>query len=192
MSEIPSETVLLDSAGEAFGHGAQPRGLRGLEPPVTADESLVFLNVGDFGLLTPGTEIYTLMPAQKIQVLDSGVGSVLVDEYQVPVFGLNKGLQILPQLPATHMTVVVFRHDIRLFAFGCARIQKLDRRDVCIYPVPISMSSRKQPFSNFAIIDQCAAGLINAKSLWQLLVERKFNHLVGLAAEPVLVQGGRK
>lgn len=165
--------------------------LRALETSAVADKSLVFLGFGDFSLLIPAADIYTLMPVQKIQLASPDVATVLVDKCKVPVFGVNKSLQILTQLPSSHSTLVVLHHEKWIFALACVRIQKLEQPEVCFYSVPINMRSRKQPFSRFAVLDQCAAGLVSAESIWQLLVERKMSHIVALAQQPLLVQGAR-
>lgn len=190
--------LITDVAIATSGADSSPRKpaehLRVLDPAVSNStalqaEPLVLTNFGDFSLLISSSDIHTLMPVQKMQTDGVEYGVVAVDRLMVPVFGLSKSLQLSPQLPESHTTLLVLQYQAQVFALGCNRIEKIEEPNLVFYPVPVSMSSRKQPFSRFAVMGQDAVGLASAAGLWQLLVARKLSHLAAVMQQPELIQG---
>jgi hypothetical protein len=81
------------------------------------------------------------------------------------------------------------QHESRLFAICCSGLEKLAIADLHFYKVPLSMSSRKQPFTEFAVVNHVAAGLSSAADLWQLLSLRKAVQAIPPAKAQTLIQG---
>ena len=148
--------------------------LRAVTSSSDVEEPLALLDLGDVNFLIPSKDIVTLMSIQEITVptLSFACGEVTCEFGKVPIFAINKALQLKPELSSNHLTVVVLRHQALLFGLCCVNLKKIEARDLKFFAVPINMSSRKQPFSQFAIVDNYAAGLTNALSLSRLLDAR--------------------
>ena len=148
--------------------------LRAITPSSAPVEPLALIDFGEFSLLLLGKDIVTLMSAQKIMApaTEYTCGKIEHEQYMIPVFTFNKALQLQSCLPSTQMTLVVIQHQSYLFAVGCSAFDKIEIADLHFYPVPISMTSRKQPFSQFAVANKRAVGLSSAADLWRLLVTR--------------------
>ena len=157
-------------------------------------EPLALMACGEFSLLIASKDIVTLISAQKIvsaqKILPSkaasACGEIEFNQQTVPVFALNKALQLQPQLPSVEMILVVLQYESCLFALCCSELEKLNASDLHFYPVPQSMSSRKQPFAEFAIVNHVAAGLTSAAELWRLLSLR--NAVQAMLREPVQIR----
>lgn len=145
--------------------------LRAVPTTRNADEPLALLDCGEFSLLISSKDIVTLMSAQKIITsnLAQACGAIEFEQQHIPVFALNKALQLSANLSANQLTLVVLQHQTRLFALGCSALEKIEIPDLQFFSVPISMSSRKQPFTQFAVLNNRAAGLTSAANLSRLL-----------------------
>jgi CheW-like domain len=136
-----------------------------------ADEPLVLMDCGELSLLVSSKDIVTLMPAQKM--LPSNVaqacGALELEQQHISVFAFNKALQLQTDLLSNQLTLVVLQQLSHKFAIACCSLEKLETPDLHFFSVPISMSSRKQPFTQFAVLNNRAAGLVSAASLWRLL-----------------------
>lgn len=165
--------------------------LRVVESSANTAEPLVLMDCGDLSLFISSKDIVTLMSAQKIIASDipHACGAIELEQVVVPVFALNKTLQLQPQPPSEHMTLVILQYDSRLFALCCFGLEKLELAELKIYPVPISMSSRKQPFAQFAVVNKRAAGLSSAAEVWRLLSMRNAVQAIPAVKNQVFVQG---
>lgn len=151
-----------------------------LAPPATASPERVRLDGGEFGLLLPAADVVTLMPGNRLSAPTDTASSLVAQscgylEYgqqRYPVFCLNKALQLQSRLEPCHQVLVLLRHQQQGFALACRSLTKLETQDYPVYPVPRSMSSRKQPFSRFALIGEVALGLSSAADLLKLLQVR--------------------
>jgi hypothetical protein len=146
-----------------------------------ATASLVLIDCGEFNLLLPGDEIISLAPATEL--IDSqssqNCGYVEFEQHCYPVFCLNKPLQLQSELLASHKVIVLLEHIDYRFGISCCELTKvsdlsralsmLQENKMIFYKVPVCMTSRKQPFSEFAIINNQAAGLSSAAALFSLL-----------------------
>lgn len=153
--------------------------LRLINSSADVNEPLVLVDCGDVHFFVPAKDILTLSAAQKI--ISSGVehacGELKVEESAVPVFVINKSLQVNPVCPPHHATVIVLEYQGILFGLSCAAITKIETNDLQFkalqfFTVPINMSSRKQPFSKFAVVGKRAVGLTSALHLLGLLNTR--------------------
>ena len=145
--------------------------LRAIPTSQSADEPLALIDCGEFSLLISSKDIVTLMSAQKITAsnIAQACGAIEFDHQQIPVFGFNKALQLTEKLSANQLTLVVLNYQARLFAVGCCALEKIEIPELQFFPVPVSMSSRKQPFTQFAVLNNRAAGLTSAANLSRLL-----------------------
>lgn len=165
--------------------------LRAVESSPDAVEPLALMDCGDLCLLVSSKDIVTLMSAQKIIATDIpyACGVIEFEQMCVPVFSFNKTLQLQAQLPSEHMTLVLLQHESRVFAVCCAALEKIEVADLNIYSVPISMSSRKQPFTRFSVVNKRAAGLSSAAELWRLLALRNAVQAIPVSDGQVFFQG---
>lgn len=165
--------------------------LRAVEPSSNTTEPLALMDCGEFSLLVSSKDIVTLISAQKIIAADipHACAAVEFEQRCIPVFAFNKTLQLLPQLPSGHMTLVILQHESRLFALCCSALEKMEVADLKIYPVPISMSSRKQPFIEFAVVNKRAAGLTSGAELWRLLAMRNAVQAIPFVDGKICSQG---
>jgi len=161
----------IDKTIDKFGAKNQ---LRAVASSPTADEPLALIDCGDVNFIISSKDIVTLMSAQKMSspTLNLACGEIVLEEDNLPVFAINKALQIIPARAANHLTVVVIRHQQQLFGLCCGTLEKIEMNDLQIFSVPISMGSRKQPFSEFAVVNNRAAGLTSANNLLRLLESR--------------------
>jgi len=157
--------------------------LRAVAQSTVADEPLAFIDFGDVSFLVSSKDIFTLMSTQKITtpVLDQSCGEIILEDATLPVFSVNKALQLSSERPANHLTLVVLQHQARLFGLSCITLEKIDARNLHFFSVPVTMSSRKQPFTQFAVVNNRAAGVTSAANLFRLLQARGvvFPELIG-------------
>jgi hypothetical protein len=147
----------------------------------SAAASLVFIDCGEFNLLLPGDEIISLAPAPQLtrSQSDQHCGYIEFEQNSYPVFCLNKPLQLQSELLPSHKVIVLLEHIDYRFGISCCELTKvsdlshamsmLQENKMTFYKVPVCMTSRKQPFSEFAIINNQAAGLSSASALFSLL-----------------------
>lgn len=160
-------------------------------PALHSAEPLALLMCEEFSLLIPSRDIVTLVSSQKILFsnIAQACGEIEFNQHSVPVFAFTKALQLQPQLPVEQMTLVVLQYESYLFAICCSELKKLNAVDLHFYTVPLSMSSRKQPFTQFAIVNHVAAGLSSTAQLWRLVRLRKAGQAIPLLPTQVLMQG---
>jgi hypothetical protein len=165
--------------------------LRAVSPSSASIEPLALMDCGEFSLLISSKDIMTLMSVQKITASKAThtCGSIEFEQQSIPVFAFNKALQLQPSLPSAQMTLVIIQHQSWLFALCCFALEKIELADMHFYTVPLNMSSRKQPFAQFAVINKRAAGLTSAAELWRLLEMRKAVHPVPAIQTHELIQG---
>lgn len=148
-----------------------------LAPASIAIPERVHIDIGEFGLLLPSADVVTLVSHQmRIALVESSsplaaqsCGYLDYEAQRYPVFCFNKALQLQNRLEAHHRVLVLLRHQGQHFALACRALIKLELQNYPVYPVPLSMSSRKQPFNRFAMINDAALGLSSAAELLALL-----------------------
>ena len=145
--------------------------LRAVPATHNTDEPLALMDCGELSLLISSKDIVTLISAQKMvaSTIAHACGAIEFEQQLIPVFALNKALQLSDNLSSNQLTLVVLQHQTRLFALGCCALEKIDTPDLQFFSVPLSMSSRKQPFMQFAVLNNRAAGLTSAANLSRLL-----------------------
>jgi chemotaxis signal transduction protein len=165
--------------------------LRTVTPSSMSAEPLALMDCGEFSLLISSKDIVTLMSAQKIVTFAAAhsCGVIEFEQQCIPVFAFNKALQLQSKLPSTQMTLVIVQYQSNLFAVCCAALEKIEMTDLHFYSVPLSMSSRKQPFTQFTIINKRTAGLTSAADLWRLLTMRNAIQAIPVAKPQALIQG---
>jgi hypothetical protein len=94
------------------------------------------------------------------------------DNHLVPVYGLNKMMQLQTDIKQTQTTLLVLKQEERFFALCCLGIQKMVADNLAFFKVPISMSSAKQPFTQLALVENTLAGLTSSAELWRVLAKR--------------------
>lgn len=148
--------------------------LRAVKSHDKITDPLALMDCGQFSLLISSKDIVTLMSAHKMiaSAVEHTCGMVEFEQQLIPVFAFNKALQLQTSVANKHMTLVIFHHDSHTFAVCCSALEKVDPLALDFFPVPVSMSSRKQPFTQFAVVNKRAAGLSSAAELWQLLTLR--------------------
>lgn len=157
--------------------------LRAVPTAHNADEPLALLDCGELSLLISSKDIVTLVSSQKIIAsnLAQACGAIEFERQHIPVFALNKALQLSTTLSTNQLTLVVLQHQTQIFALGCSGLEKIEMPDLQFFTVPMSMSSRKQPFTQFAVLNNRAAGLTSAANLSRLLEMRGVDFSVALA-----------
>lgn len=165
--------------------------LRAVSPSSAVVEPLALMDCGEFSLLISSKDIVTLMSAQKIipSKATHTCGAIEFEQQSIPVFAFNKALQLQPNLPSAQMTLVIIQHQSWLFALCCFALEKIEMADLHFYAVPLNMSSRKQPFAQFAVVNKRAAGLTSAAELWRLLEMRNAVQSVPVIKIQELIQG---
>ncbi|MET0356460.1 MAG: hypothetical protein ABW044_06750 [Cellvibrio sp.] len=148
--------------------------LRVVTSSIDPDEPLALLDFGDVNFLVSSKDILTLSSAQKMTAptLAQACGKLLLEDGEVPVFAINKALQLNPERPSNHLTLVVLKHQTRVFGLCCVTLEKIEMQNLNFFTVPVSMTSRKQPFSQFALVNKQTAGLTSAFDLLRLLTAR--------------------
>lgn len=162
-----------DSMSANINQASAQDKLRPLIADAATIQPMVHLDCGDFGLLVPSRDLVSLLAPQQIiarsEQLPESCASVDFDGQRYPVFCLNKALQLQSALEAKHRALVLLCTQGYGFGVACYALTKLDTELKEIYPVPPSMSSRKQPFSEFALVNDQALGLSSAAALLALL-----------------------
>jgi hypothetical protein len=187
---IPPQGEVTNAKDESNDESYGEKKLRALAPSINSVEPLALMDCGEFSLLVSSKDIVTLMAAQKIisSTNTQSCGVIDYEQKSIPVFAFNKALQLQPNLPSTHMTLVVLQHQSRLFAVCCSALEKLEPAELTFFAVPLSMSSRKQPFAQFSVINKRAAGLTSAAELWQLLALRNAVNTMPMVDQQLLAQ----
>lgn len=153
-----------------IGGGKSP-GSRTLD--VSATPPMVHLDWDDFSLLLPTSDLASLAAPRELgaasEQIPQSCGSLEFEGIDFPVFCLNKSLQIQPALSGQDRSIVLLKTQGYCFGISCCALGKLDVPLGTLYAVPPSMTSRKQPFTQFALINQRAMGLSSAAALLALL-----------------------
>jgi hypothetical protein len=133
----------------------------------------VCLDCGDFGLLLPATDLVSLTTAQQVIRREGDVpetcGSVLFQDHHYLIFCLNNTLQLQQQIAEPHTTIALLHSDNHHFGITCLSLTKLEGEASANYAIPPSMSSRRQPFNEFVVMNNRAWGLTSAAVLLDLL-----------------------
>lgn len=151
-----------------------------LAPPAPMIQEKVCMDFGEFGLLLPAADLVSLVAPQQLTKLPESAsvqlsqacGYLEFAQGWFAVFCFNKSMQFQPALEAKHKAIVLLRTGNFYFGIACCELKKMNGDFHKVYPVPQSMSSRKQPFTEFTIIDQQAVGISSAATLLQLLNSR--------------------
>lgn len=140
--------------------------LHALGSPLPARDSLLLLDMGEIHFFVQG-DVISLLPINQMQHTSAKLecGSVEFEAEQLPVFYFNDHLQLLSQAPEHCAAVVLMVAGDSRFGIACSSLQKYTGPAPMFYSVPVSMSSRKQPFSEFAVIENRAVGLVSAEEL---------------------------
>ena len=127
--------------------------------------SLVVMDCGDFSLCIPSQDAVSVVSCKELVVLpqwEESCGYVDVMEQRYPVFCITKSLQLQKTIAQEHHVIVLLSAQQYFFAISCRAISKIESAQLQIFSVPVAMRSRKQPFSEFAIVDDRAVGLTSA------------------------------
>ncbi|RZA09586.1 MAG: hypothetical protein EOO68_00600 [Moraxellaceae bacterium] len=182
--------------------------LLALAPKINSPESnFVLMDCGDFSFLLPGNEIVSLLSVQQIVALPQSVHDCGYAEFEkstYPVFSFNKAMQLQTSLKDAHNAIVLLHHRDANFAVSCMSVQKIDdvnntsasseagsATPLIFFEVPVCMRSRKQPFTEFAIINNRAVGLTSASALFTLLRLRGAKLQMQKHAAASALQGAR-
>ncbi|GGY74783.1 hypothetical protein GCM10011613_20310 [Cellvibrio zantedeschiae] len=169
---------------------AGPR-IHAVKSSAGSPEPLALMDCGEFSLLISSKDIVTLASATKIiaSTMAHTCGAIEHEQQIIPVFAFNKALQLQSNLPSAQMTLIIIQYDNYLFALCCKALEKIEVADVHFFDVPLSMSSRKQPFTQFAVVNKRAAGLTSASQLWRLLTMRNAAQTIPQLKSRILTQG---
>jgi len=149
--------------------------------------SLALLSFDEFTFLVPGEDVLSLLPIQKIDaaVASNSCGLVEYNGHSVPVFSVNKALQLQSSKKDSHSVIAILNYQSMWFSLACNSLAKCEIGNLQLFRVPTCMSSRKQPFSQVAIVGDKAACLTNSAELWKLLHLRG---AVGATISPTLIR----
>jgi hypothetical protein len=164
--------------------------LYAVNEPAIARDALVLLDLGDIQFLLQGG-LASLLPISAMQPTtgELACGFVEFEGKSLSVFSLNRNLQLqVPASTGAHALAIMVADD-QAFALACCNLEKLAGPAPVLYPVPVSMTSRKQPFQEFAVIDNRAVGLSCALELWRLLCLRGASFLAGNKGQALFQQG---
>ena len=138
--------------------------------PLTPE--LALMDCGDFSIFIPTHEIISLVSSAQLVAQpqsSSDCGYLEFEQQYYAIFCLNKSLQLQSSIAAAHSTIVLFRDRNVLLGISCHELIKQTTATLALHSVPPSMRSRKQPFTEFAIINHRAVGLSSAAALSVLL-----------------------
>jgi hypothetical protein len=133
---------------------------------------LVLMDCGEISLLISSNEVISLVSAQQLVAQPQSsfdCGYVEFEQQYYSIFCFNKSLQLQPSMNVESTTIVLFNAQNILFGICCRELTKQNATGLTLYAVPPSMRSRKQPFTEFAIIDNRAVGLSSVAALIALL-----------------------
>lgn len=133
---------------------------------------LVLMDCGELSVLISSNEVISLVSAQQLVAQPQSpldCGYLEFEQQYYPIFCFNKSLQLQPSISAESSTIVLFNAQNILFGICCDELTKQNAAALTIHSVPPSMRSRKQPFTEFAIINNRAVGLSSVADLIALL-----------------------
>lgn len=139
-----------------------------------ARDSLVLLDLIGIQFLLRG-DIISLRPISQLQPIGQlqlavdnlACGALEFEGALLPVFYVNHNLQLQTHVDSRCAAVAILAAGSQRFALACLGLEK--QATPVFYPVPRSMSSRKQPFKEFAVINQKAVGLTSGSELLRVL-----------------------
>jgi len=133
-------------------------------------DSLVLLDMVEIQMFTSG-DIVSIVPFNQMQssLDDFTCGSLEFEGELIPVFYLNRHLQLQPAADSRCAALAILSTGTQRFGVACLGIQKYEAALPAFYSVPVCMSSRKQPFNEFAVVNQKAVGLTSAAELLRVL-----------------------
>lgn len=144
-----------------------------LVPEVEKVTPRVCLEFGDFSLIIPASDLVSLaIPQQLIRRSEDtaqACGSVISQDDQFSIFCLNSALQLEPSIAPTHTAIALLHCNNYCFGIACCSLSKVEDEKTTRYAVPPSMFSRRQPFTEFMIVNHSAAGISSARLLLELL-----------------------
>jgi hypothetical protein len=140
--------------------------------PTTAPtpDTLVVLNLSEIQfLLQAGVE--SLLPIKDMRPPSDELacGSLEFEGELIPVFCLDHHLQLQAVAGSTCVAVALLSNGSQRFGLVCLGLEKWANPAPVFYRVPVCMTSRKQPFSEFAVIDNKVVGLTSAAELLRVL-----------------------
>ncbi|MES2675028.1 MAG: hypothetical protein V4660_12365 [Pseudomonadota bacterium] len=133
---------------------------------------LVLIDCGEISLLISSAEIISLVSALQLVAQPQSpfdCGYLEFEQQYYSIFCLNKSLQLQPSMNPENTSIVLFNAQNILFGVCCHELTKQNTAGLVLHVVPPSMRSRKQPFTEFAIIDNRAVGLSSTVALIALL-----------------------
>ncbi|MES2822899.1 MAG: chemotaxis protein CheW [Pseudomonadota bacterium] len=133
---------------------------------------LALMDCGEISLLIPTNEIISLVSAQQLVAQPQSsfdCGYLEFEQQYYSIFCFNKSLQLQPSMNPESTTMVLFNAQNILFGVCCHELTKQNATGLTFHAVPPSMRSRKQPFTEFAILDNRAVGLSSVAALIALL-----------------------
>ena len=138
--------------------------------PLTPE--LALMDCGDFSIFIPSNEIISLVSSAQLVAQPRSsfdCGYLEFEQQYYAIFCLNKALQLQSSIAAAHSTIVLLRDRNILWGISCHELIKQASPTLSFYSVPPSMRSRKQPFTEFTIINHRAVGLSSTAALSALL-----------------------
>lgn len=147
-----------------------------LAPQVSARSAeLVLVNFGDFSVFLPSSDLVSLgasaqlIPQATTQKTAPSCGYLEFSHQRYMIFCFNKALQLQSSLSENHGALILLNYQECLFGISCSEVLKQNTSALTFYSVPRSMRSRKQPFIEFAVINDRAVGLSSAAALYASL-----------------------
>lgn len=162
----------------------QDPGRPSLAPQSIHASPMVILDFQDYGLLLPAGELVSLASPRQLTTQpgqsSEACGSVNFDNRWYQIFCLDKALHLRRTLSAEQSALVLLRATDTVFGIACSSLTKLEHEQTNRFPVPPSMRSRKQPFSEFVLLNSRAYGnraygISSATTLLSLLQQRGVN-----------------
>lgn len=146
------------------------KNLQAVASKLQVRDSLVLIEMVEKQFLLAG-DILSLVPIKQMQPAthEYACGSLLYEGELVPVFQFNRNLQLQSVADSRCLVLAMLSSGTQRFALTCLNIEKLSEVMPVFYPVPRCMSSRKQPFGEFAVINQKAVGLTSGAELLGVL-----------------------
>lgn len=140
---------------------------------VNPQDDFVLINTGEFSLLLAVSALVAVIPFDSYRVSGhlTNKGRIEFQGECIAIFSLTKLLQLdmLDFSSPTQTSVAVLEYQQQRFGITCCDLDKCERSSLTLFDVPVSMTSRKQPFTQFAIVNNCAAGLASVADIVRLL-----------------------
>lgn len=139
----------------------------------TSDDAWLLVELGALQLLLPRVDSLTLMAIEKQgNVSSPACGKVTWEQNSYPVFALKTNLHLLPEGDSQCRWALLLQAGQQRFALACQDLQRLDYCPEPRYSVPCCMRGRRQPFTEFTVVQGRAAPFTSARALAELLAQR--------------------